>query len=167
MTLVELGRIVKPHGVRGELKVRLHWEHSETLFGIDSVLVAQGAEPPSRHAVESIRPGPKGVLLKLSGVDDRGAAESFRGASVSVERAQLPELEPGEYYLCDLMDARVVAPEGAVGRVVEIRAHPTVDALVIETPDGKRLEQPIAEPWVAEVDVEHHLVRLANTEGLM
>jgi 16S rRNA processing protein RimM len=167
LKLVELGRIVKPHGVRGEVKIRLHWAESETLTKMRSVLLVRESGALETWRVESVRGGPKGVLLKLEGIDDRDAAETLRDAAVNVERTALPELEPGEYYLCDLVGAEVVGPAGPVGRIVEVRTHPTVDTLVIETPRGGRVEQAIAEPWIEEVDPERGLVRLATTEGLM
>ena len=155
-----------PHGLRGELRVRLHWEGSTTLSEVSSVELAAG-ESRRSYAIEDVRPGPKGVLLKLAGVDDRDAAAALRGAALSVPREVLPELEPGEYYLSDLIGAEVVGPDGPVGRVVEVRAHPSVDCLAVRLPDGRVLEQPLTEPWVEAVDVAAGRVVLSSTEGLV
>ena len=86
---------------------------------------------------------------------------------MSVPRSALPPLEPGEYYLCDLVGAKVVAPGAEVGEVVEVRAHPSVDTIVVKTPDGTLLEQPLTDPWVVSVDAENKLVELSTLDWLI
>lgn len=166
MKTVEIGRVLRPHGLRGELKVRLHWEGSTVLSEVGSVVIGEAGQARS-VAVEAVRPGPKGVLLKLVGVDDCDAAQAFAGAPLSVPRSALPPLEPGEYYLSDLVGAEVWGPEGRVGEVIEVRLHPSVDSMVVRTSDGSVLEQPLAEPWLESVDVEAGRVTLTTTEGLV
>jgi len=63
--------------------------------------------------------------------------------------------------------ATVTSPNGTVGRVTEVRVHPSVDTLVIEAPDGRKFEQVIAEPWIVRVDTEGKLVELSSDEGLI
>jgi 16S rRNA processing protein RimM len=163
---VEIGRIAKAHGLLGEVGVKLHWSDSEVLFEVDEVRVEHdGAARTLR--VESVRPTPKGLLLKLEGIDDRNAAEALRGARVSVPRSALGELQAGEYYLSDLIGCRVVAPAGEVGVVVEVRVHPSVDSAIIADPSGKLREQPLVDAWVEEVDLDARVLRLSSTDGLV
>jgi 16S rRNA processing protein RimM len=166
LTSLEVGRVVKPHGLRGELKVRLHWPDSDGLRGARQVELVRGAER-ERHEVESARGSPGGALLKLAGVDTRDAAEEYRGASVWVARESLPRLEPGEYYLADLIGFEVAAPDGVIGTVTSVRTHPTVDSLVIEDGAGRHLEQPLSDVWLEGVDVEARRVRLVSRDGLI
>ena len=165
--LIEVGGVVKPHGVRGELKVRPHYAASDTLFLVERVWLAQGADDPRAFDVVSARRANRFVLLGLDGVGDMDAAERLRGARVLVERDALPELEDDEFYLSDLVGARVEGPSGEIGRVVEVRVHPSVDSLVIEKPDGTLVEQPLGEAWLESVDVERACVRLSTTDGLI
>src|SRR5262249_7290243 len=119
-----------------------------------------------RRGAVVARPTPKGVLLSLGGVHDRTAAESLQGWHVSVERAALPPLEEGEYYLCDLVGAEVLGPGGArLGRVVDLRIYPSIDALLIERAEGGFAEQPLVEPWLEGVDVAARQVVLSSTDG--
>jgi ribosomal 30S subunit maturation factor RimM len=69
--------------------------------------------------------------------------------------------------LVDLIGAKVVGPEGEIGKVVEIATHPSVDALLIETADGRTLEQPLVPDWIARVSVAEKLVELSTLEGLI
>jgi 16S rRNA processing protein RimM len=110
---------------------------------------------------------PKAYLVKLAGIGDRSAAEALRGRAVWVARSELPLVEDDEYYLVDLIGAQVIGPDGEVGTVVEIATHPSVDALVIRTPDGRQLEQPLVPDWIARVSVAEKLVELTSLEGLI
>lgn len=166
MKTLELGRVLGPHGLRGELKVRLHWQGSTALSEVESVQLGEGALARP-YQVEWARPGPHGVLVKLAGIDDRDAAASLKGAPLAVSRSALPPLEPGEYYLSDLVGAQVVGPDGPVGEVVEVRTHPSVDCLAVRLPDGRVLEQPLSAPWIEAVDTQTGRVVLSSTEGLV
>jgi 16S rRNA processing protein RimM len=164
---IEIGRVTRAHALAGELRVEPHWAGSESLFEVEEVRLERDGRPPVLARVESARPNNKAVLLKLAGIDDRTAAEALRGARVWIERSRLPESDSGEFYLCDLIGARVYAPDGEVGAVVEVRLHPSVDCLVIRTPDGTLVEQPLAEPWLEHVDVDAKRVELSTRDGLI
>ncbi|HYJ10420.1 MAG TPA: hypothetical protein VEX18_15455, partial [Polyangiaceae bacterium] len=75
--------------------------------------------------------------------------------------------DDSEYYLVDLIGAKVVGPEGELGTVIEIATHPSVDALVIRTLDGRTLEQPLIDDWVKRVSVAEKLVELSTLDGLL
>jgi 16S rRNA processing protein RimM len=167
LSALEVGRVAKPHGIRGELKVELHWAGSDALLRVATVLLQRGQATGSRFVVQRARRSGRFALLKLCGVDDREAAESLRGAAVLVTRGDLPPLGPDECYLGDLVGALVLAPTGPVGPVVEVLPYPSVDVVVVLTPAGKRLEQPLAEPWVERVDAAAGRIYLTTTDGLI
>jgi 16S rRNA processing protein RimM len=170
---IELGRVSRPHGLRGEIEVRLHWPESTALLEAETVVLsapaATGAEGAQRICrVRYARATPKGVLLCLHEVADRDAAEALKGWSVSLERTVLPPLEPGEYYLCDTVGAEVLGPDGTrIGKVGALRLYPSVDALLIEREDGGQAEQPLVDGFVSEVDVVQKRIVLASLEGLI
>jgi 16S rRNA processing protein RimM len=164
---LEIGRIARAHGLRGELRVDLHWPGSDALLEVDEVELRLEGRPAARCVVEHARRSNRAILLKLAGVSDRNAADELRGARVYVDRELLPELGSGEYYLSDLVGARVVAPDGDVGEVVEVRVHPSVDCLVIRSAAGVLLEQPLVAPWVERVDTAAGLVHLSSRDGLV
>jgi 16S rRNA processing protein RimM len=166
LNAIEIGRVIKPHGLGGELKVRLHWTESDALDHVEALFVRIG-DVERELGIESVRPSPPGVLLKLEGIDDRDAAETLRDALILVPRDALPPLEPGEYYLSDLVGLEVVGPDGVVGVVVEVRTHPSVDAAVVRLPDGKLVEQPLVEPWLEAVDLKGNQLVLSSLEGLV
>lgn len=155
--------------MKGELRIDLFNESSDALEVAPQVWLTKDAatEPTGQgRVVEWARAVPKAYLLKLEGIEERNGADAARGSLVWVARGDLPETEEGEYYLVDLIGARVVGPEGEVGTVVEIAQHPSVDAVVIKTADGRTLEQPLLEQWVARVSASDKLIELSSLEGL-
>jgi 16S rRNA processing protein RimM len=128
------------------------------------VVPAEGA--PSALEVERARPSGPGAIVRFAGVQDRTAAEALRGARVLVERADLPPLAPGEYYLADLVGLRVQGPEGPVGEVVEVNAYPSVVSISVRLADGRLAEQPLGPHWVVRVSVAEGTLELSTLDGL-
>jgi 16S rRNA processing protein RimM len=164
---IRMGRVVRAHGISGEIEVRPDWAESRGLLEAREVVLESESGALERHVVRARRRTPKGVLLALEGIVDRDQAEARRGYAVRVPREALPGLAEGEYYLCDLVGARVTSPEGVVGTVVEVQMYPSVDAVVIEAEDGARFEQPLLDQWLARVDVAAREIALASRDGLL
>jgi len=164
---LDIGRVAKPHGILGAVKVALNWSGSDTLSRVERVELELPDGSRRSFEVESARAAGKQILLKLAGVASRNDAEAIRGAKVLVPRSALPPLAEGEYYLVDLMGAKVVGPDGPVGVVVDIQVHPTIDAVVVEGAEGKRYEVPLGPPWLARVDAAARLIELSSLDGLI
>lgn len=168
MEYLEVARVVKPHGLDGEVGVLMHWDESDVLMHVDSVHLKLTSGQIGDFEIERIRHSGRGYLLKLSGVSDRDGAERLRDAVISINRELLPEAGPGEAYLSDLIGKSVYGPDGSlVGRVIEISSYPSVDSLVIERPDGSRVEQPLVDDWVQPLDAATDRVILRTLDGLL
>jgi 16S rRNA processing protein RimM len=163
---LDLGVVLKPHGLRGELKVRMHWPQSTALYEVPRVQLSSPAAGTEWFEVESVRSVARALLVKVASIDDLETAESWRGARLAVERSALPDV-PGEFYLVDLIGAEVTYGAELVGAVVEVKTHPTVDSLVIQRADGSRLEQPLVDHWVRSIDARAQRIELASLEGLI
>jgi len=165
---IPIGIITRPHGLRGELRLRLHHADSTALEEVDAVWLAlpDGAGEPFRIGVAAARYVDGGILCELEGVDDRNAADRLRGAEVLVPRVELPPLAEGEFYLGDLEGCTVVTragqPYGVVHEVQELGAH---DTLVIHDGDVERL-LPFVPQFVVDVDLEGRRVVVDPPEGL-
>jgi 16S rRNA processing protein RimM len=122
--LLEVGRIAKPHGVRGEVAVLLTTERLERL--------APGAALHTRRGVlevVSARPHQGGHLVSFAGVTDRNAAEELRGLVLQAE----PLDDPGELWVHELVGRQVVEVDGTVrGTVTALEANPASDLLVLD-----------------------------------
>lgn len=164
---VTVGAIVKPHGVRGEVRVKLFNDESDVLLHIGSARLEREGAPVANLAIRSARPAVGGfVLLTFDGVADRDAAESLRGGLLSVPRDALPPPAQGEFYVCDVLGARVVLSDGTeAGTVVDFQSFPSTEVLVVER-DGRRFDVPLVDDFVASVDIEHKRVVVISLDGL-
>lgn len=164
---IEIAQIVRPHGIAGELRVRLFNSDSEVLFDLEQVRLRLPNGTEAAHVIEAIRPTTEGfVLLRLEGVEDRNAAEELRGATLIVARSALPPPEEGEFYVCDILGAGVFLTDGTeLGTVAEYRSYPSTDVIVVHG-KGKRWEVPLVDDFIASVDVPARRIELHSVEGL-
>jgi 16S rRNA processing protein RimM len=167
---VPLAEVARPHGVRGELRVRPFNRDSDLLLELDEVLVRFPDGDEQEVSIDGVRRANDAILLKLHSVDDRDRAIELRGALLCGRRSTFPPLEEGEFYACDVEGARVVLAgkgDGELGRVMEMRSYPSVDVLVVAAADGGRpWEVPLVETVVQRVDVAGGIVVLHTLDGV-
>lgn len=168
--LVAVGRVVKPHGVRGECCVQSYAETPDLFERLGQVrLVAEGADPARGRAltVRSGRPHQGRWLLTFEGVADRDAAEALRDMEVMIPVAGLPPLAEDELLLMDLPGLEVRLPSGdALGRIARVDTPAGQEIWVIETPQGEVLF-PAAPEFVRLVDLERGLAVIDPPPGLL
>jgi len=164
---VPLAEVARPHGVKGELRLRLFNKTSDTLLGQDEVLVRMADGVEHEVSVERARRADEAILMKLFSVDDRDRAEELRGALICVKRRDFEEAEPGEFYAIDVVGAEVKLAGERVGVVAEIVTYPSVEVLLVHADDGKGdWEVPLTEMYIARVDVEARLVELVSLDDI-
>jgi 16S rRNA processing protein RimM len=163
---VAVAEVARPHGIRGELRLKPYNLDSDMLLRRSELLLRMPDGSERVVSVAAARAVNKAVLVELRGVNDRNAAEALRDAVVCADRDEFPDLEEGEFYACDLEGARVVLPDGSeVGRVRTLRTYPTCDVLEVTRGEGI-LEVPLVDSYVQEIDVAGGVVRLITVEGL-
>jgi len=165
-----VGRIARPHGVRGELVVDVRTDDPELRLAAGAVL---GTEPATAGplTIAGTRWHSGRLLVRFAGVDNRTAAESLRGTMLLVDAADLEDLpDPDSYRDHQLVGLTVVERGGAVvGSVTDILHHGQ-DLLVVAG-SGPRAGTEILIPFVAaivtEVDLEAGLMRVDPPAGLL
>jgi 16S rRNA processing protein RimM len=171
---VPVAEVARPHGLRGELRLKLYNEGSELLTELARGAKRSPAVPlklrlPSGEEqpllLTSARSSNKALLVKFDGVVDCDAAELLRGAVILVPRDAFPPLEEGEFYACDIEGARAMVGGEQVGVVTELHSYPTCDVLVVKR-DSTSIEVPLTDTYVASVDVAGGVVELVTIEGL-
>jgi 16S rRNA processing protein RimM len=134
--MIEIGRLVKAHGLQGEVKLRPHNAGSDTVRPGLSLRLEGAGEPRVAEILEA-RPHRGGILLRLSGVDSMTAAERLLGARVLVRTEDLPAPSDGEFYWFEVVGLAVVDETGRpLGRVTGILENAAHDVYVVR--DGER-----------------------------
>ena len=163
---VTIGRVTKPHGIRGELKV-IGVDNDVARFrGISAVVLELPRGERARFPVEQFRTTGREILLKLSGLDTRTEAEKWRSASVLIHIDEVPPLEEDSYYAFDLVGLEVFTTSGRrLGKVEEVQEFPANDVLVVRDGEREILFPAVAE-LVEEIDLEAGVLRVKEMEGL-
>ncbi len=166
MRWVALAEVARPHGVRGELRLKLFNADSDLLLEMDEVLVRLADGKEHEVSIDHARRADKTILLKLHSVDDRDRADELRGAQICVPREKFPPLEEGEFYTCDLEGAEVRLQNARIGVALRLEEYPTTHAIVVKKDDGAVIEVPLTESYVEKVDAVARVVTLSSIEDL-
>ena len=131
-----LGEIVRPQGIRGEVKVRHYTDDPERFYELDVVFLKRG-EKYDEAGVEDARVQGDDVYLKLEGIDDRNEAEKLRGIQLWVDRDNAVELGEDEVFIADILGARAFDTKGnQLGVLKDVLPPGGVDVFVLKTPKG-------------------------------
>lgn len=140
--------VLKPQGIRGEVKVKPLTDCAADLKSFKKVLI-DGVE----YAVLSSRVQGEYAYLGLRGIADRNAAELLRGKDVEVFRADAPELPEGRFYIVDLIGCEVFTENGE--RLGEVTAVTPARTDIYTIFDGvKEISFAAAEGVISEIDTE-------------
>ena len=131
-----LGEIVRPQGIRGEVKVRHYTDDPERFYDLDVVFLKRG-EKYDEAGVEDARVQGDDVYLKLEGIDDRNEAEKLRGIQLWVDRDNAVELGEDEVFIADILGARAFdTKDNQLGVLKDVLTPGGVDVFVLKTPKG-------------------------------
>jgi 16S rRNA processing protein RimM len=163
---VTIGRVAGAHGIQGGLKIRSFADSEETLAALGTVTLRLGDGEVATREVLWLKPHGKALfLMGLEGVSDRGQAEDLLGAEILIQRAQMPPLEDGNYYWCDLIGSAVYNDEQYIGTLESISPTGSNDVYVV-TDGEKETLVPALASVVREVDVNRKRMRVTLPEGL-
>ena len=167
-----VGRIGRPHGVRGQVTVEVRTDDPDLRFAPGATLLT---DPAARGplTVDTARWHSGVLLLTFAGPDgvvvaDREAADALRNTQLLVPVEDLPELEdPDSFYDHQLVGLAAVLPDGEViGEVTGVR-HEGTELLVVRRPDRPDLLVPFVSAIVPTVDLAGGRVVVDPPEGLL
>lgn len=150
MDRLVIGEVLKPQGIRGELKVKTFTDAPEDVKAFGTVYIED-----KPYKILSFRVGNDGAAyMGLRGIPDRNAAELFRGKKVEGERDDAPELEEGQYYIVDIIGLSCETEEGEILGIVKDVKNLSSDIYTIEKA-GKQILFPAVKGVVKKVDLEN------------
>lgn len=165
-----VGRVVKAHGISGEVVVEVRTDDPDARFtpGVTLRGRAKGGAERS-FSVESVRDHAGRLLIRLAGVADRNAADELRGTVFIVDTADLPAIDdPDEFYDHELEGMRVVTVDGtAVGAVREVLHTAAGELLSVKAEDGREVLVPFVGAIVTSVSRDTGTVVIDPPDGLL
>ena len=166
---VVVARIGKPHGLRGEVTVRLHTDDPDARLAVGSVLATQasaGSGVPKALTIRSTRVHQGIWLLAFEEVPDRTGADSLRGTRLVAAPAF--EKEDDGWYEDELVGLPVLTRDGTrIGAVTGLEVGPAQDLLVVSLDTGGDAYLPFVEAIVPEVDTKRGRVVVDPPPGLL
>ena len=163
--LVVVGRIGRPHGVKGAATIEVRTDEPDKRFAVGARLLTDSGLDLT---VASATWHSGRLLVTFEGYEDRTAVEQLRNALVSVDRpaGERPE-DPEEFYDSDLEGCEVVVDGAVIGVVREVSHLPGQDLLVVATLDEREVLIPLVSAFVPQIDVSAKRIIITPPEGLL
>ena len=160
---VLLGDIGAAHGLKGEVRLR---SFTETPAAIAEYGPLEDETGTKAIEIESVRPGPKGLIARIKGVTTREGAEALTGTKLYIGRDRLPPPAEDEWYHSDLVGlAAYDAFEVQIGTVVAVYNFGAGDIIEIKPiSGGDNLLLPFTDATVPEIDTEERRLTLVLPE---
>lgn len=163
--LVAVGKVVKPHGVRGALKVLPYGETLAELDAGERLFSIEGGSQ-RRLTLVNLRLQNRVLIAQFDEIDTRELAEALAGKDLFIDKGRLPKLPSGEYYHFQLIGLSVQTIQGEVlGTLSAVLETGGNDVYVVEN-EGKELLIPAIEEVISEVDLPNGKVVVDLPEGL-
>jgi 16S rRNA processing protein RimM len=185
-----IGKIVRTHGLRGEVVVEITTDEPAARFGVGSVLVTDSAlvrpaavddpanripvpagvrfRAPDTLTIEAARPHQGRLIIAFAGILDRDTADALRGVRLCVDsEVVVPSDDPDEFHDFELIGLAVVDSAGTrLGEVVRVDHGPAADLLVVRLSDGRDALVPFVRAIVPTVNVSAGELVLTPPDGL-
>ena len=146
--MLKVGKILRPHGVKGEVKTESYLDSPDLLARTKTVFIGG-----TKYTVEFGRVSGGFCLLKLSGISDMNGAESLRNLELSAEKSDLPPLSVGRFYISDLLGCKVFVSDTYIGKLTDILQNGAKDVYTVENESGKTVYFPLADGVITDINI--------------
>lgn len=165
--VVVLGRLTRPHSIRGEIRVDYYADSPQLL---DNPLLLRAGDRPARPVkVVSWRTWRDQLIIRLEGVADRTAAEMLRGQELLIQASLLPGADPDQPYLRDILGLPVLlaATGEPVGVLEDVLFPAGQEVWSIRAADGHEILFPAVPEFVDSIDADEGQILITPPEGLL
>jgi len=168
--LVPIGKIVRAHGIKGQVKVLSYLEGLNRYAYLDRIFISRGEAGVKEYQVETIRAieGGRYFIVKLVDCYDRGQAEQLVGAEIKLRRNQLRPLPAEHYYWFEIEGLQVYSDRGEyLGEIVDLFYTGSNDVYVIRGREGQEILIPAIREVVKAIDLDEKKMIIHLMEGLI
>lgn len=164
-----IGEILRPHGLRGELRTRVLSDNPERLSQLNYVYLGDSPESANldRRALAGVRFNKEYALLKVAGCGDRNEAELLRGKLVMISVEQAPPLDGEQYFLFQLLGMEVIAGDVNLGSVKEVLQTGANDVYIVDGEAFGEVLIPAHDETILNIDFDERIIRMDLPAGLL
>lgn len=165
-----LGEILRPHGVRGELRMRIITDFPERLQQLDVVYLASSLDSDRvrPYELESVRFHQEYALLQFKEIENRDTADLLRGQLVLIDLASAVPLDEDEYYLYEIIGLQVRTEDGqSLGHITDILETGANDVYILHSEKFGELLVPAHDETIIDINFDEEVVTMRLPEGLL
>ena len=165
-----IGEILRPHGILGELRMRVLTHHPEHLPQLKQIYLAKSPDAPqmTTYHLQRVRMNQEYALLKLRGIDNRDQADLLRQLFAFVAIGDAVPLDEGEHYLYELIGIEVCTETGEMlGELKEVLETGANDVYIIGSPRYGEVLIPVTNETILSTDVSAKKMIVRLPEGLL
>jgi 16S rRNA processing protein RimM len=161
-----IGYVVKPQGIKGELKINPISPHPQRFEYLKEVYIR--TDSVQIYTIDYTRITDRFVFLKLREINSRTEAEEFRGCELLVEKEALIQLESDEYFIHDLIGCVVETEDGkTIGHIRDVWQKAGNDIYVVHDSEGQEILIPAVKNILRNIDIENKIVTIHLIDGLV
>ncbi|NLA78534.1 MAG: 16S rRNA processing protein RimM [Erysipelothrix sp.] len=161
---INIGKIVRPFGVKGEVKVQLYTDIPNERFTIGKTIKAFNDKRTQALVIQGFKVHQNHGILKCSGFESIDDARTLVNSILSIE---IDTSKEDRIAFFDLMDCDVVEDQNHIGKVIEVMDNPAHPILRVLTPNQKHVLIPYVDAFVVDVDIQEKVINIQSIEGLL
>lgn len=158
--LICIGKIIKAHGIKGEVELKINLEDTSLLSKFNKITNKDNTVV-FHFNIKKIKENK--VIASVEGVDDRNASEQLKGTFLFVDKKELPDPFEDEFYYSDLVDLDVRLENNELfGKIFAVHNYGASDILEIELENKKREFFPFEKKTIIDVNVKKGYLTLSS-----
>ena len=165
-----IGAILRPHGVIGEVRMKVITHYPERISRLKTVYLAKNPDSPAvtEYTLERVRMHQEYALLKFKGIDDRDQADLLRQLVVMIAIEDAVPLDKGELYLYQLVGLTVKTDMGeTLGTLTEVLETGANDVYIVDSPQYGEILIPATHETIISTDIDTRVMTIHLLEGLL
>lgn len=160
---IVIGKIIAPHGVRGEFRIMPDTDNPEQFLKMKKICLEDGES----FTVEGTRFHKQFVLMKVKEITNMDQVTKLRNKHIVINHAELPPLPQGRFYVTDIIGFRVITPQGEeIGTLKDVITPGSTDVFVIATKEGKEIMVVAIQSNIKEINMEQGCITAVLPEWI-
>ena len=162
--MIEIGKIVNVHGLKGEVKIVPWLDFPEMFEVFDTVYIDEGK---TEFDVRSVKYQKSNIIAGFEQVTDANAAQLLKNKTLYVPRELFDDLPEGTYLIADIIGLKVVDDTTEYGVVTDVIQTGSNDVYVVERTGDKPLLVPALKDVILDTNIENGIITVKLPEGLL